>query len=201
MPARRKKTDALLQLAAKGPLRARDLAKARIPRAYLARLSERGVLEKVDRGLYRLIDAPLTELHSVAEVAKRLPSATVCLLTALSIHGLTTELPHRIWIFIDRHARMPKFAYPSLEVVRASGDALHHGVEIRQVEGVSVRLTTAAKTVADCFRFRRRVGLDVALAALRDYRRQRRGTVDALVEAAQKDRIFSVLRPYLEALA
>jgi predicted transcriptional regulator of viral defense system len=152
MPAGAGKTKKLLQLARKGPLRARDLADAGIPRAYLRRLSDRGLLERVDRGLYRLADAPVTELHSLAEVSKRVPHATICLLSALQLHGLTTEAPHAVWVLIDRHARMPKIAHPKLQVVRASGAAREHGVESRTIEGVPVRLTLAAKTVADCFR-------------------------------------------------
>jgi predicted transcriptional regulator of viral defense system len=195
------KTDALLRLARKGPVRARDLDRAGIPRTYLRRLCERGLLERVDRGLYRLADAPVTELHSLAEVAARVPHAVVCLLSALQVHGLTTEAPHAVWVLIDRHARAPKFSYPKLRVVRASGRAREHGVETRTVEGTRVRLTTPAKTVADCFRYRRHVGLDVAIAALRDYLRTRRGGVDALVEAARADRVHARMRPYLEALA
>jgi predicted transcriptional regulator of viral defense system len=200
-PASRTKTDVLLRLAQKGPIRARDLERAGIPRTYLKRLCNGGALEQVDRGLYRLADAPVTELSSLAEVAKRVPRATICLLSALQVHGLTTEAPHAVWVLIDRHARMPKLAYPKLEVVRASGHARDHGVVPRVVEGVKVHLTTPAKTVADCFRFRRHVGLEVALDALRDYLRKRAGTIDALVEAARADRIHPFMRPYLEALA
>jgi predicted transcriptional regulator of viral defense system len=195
------KTDALLRLARKGPVRARDLDRAGIPRAYLRRLCERGLLDRVDRGLYRLADAPVTELHSLAEVAARVPHAVVCLLSALQVHGLTAEAPHAVWVLIDRHARAPKLSYPKLQVVRASGRAREHGVETRTVEGTRVRLTTPAKTVADCFRYRRHVGLDVAIAALRDYLRTRRGGIDALVEAARADRVHARMSPYLEALA
>ncbi len=200
MPAA-SKTASLLRLARKGPVRARDLDQAAIPRAYLKRLCERGLLEQVDRGLYRLVDAPVTELSSVAEVAKRVPHAVIALLSALQIHGLTTEAPHAVWLLIDRHARMPKLNYPKLEVVRASGAAREHGVETRLIEGVRVRLTTPAKTVADCFRFRRQVGLEVAIAALKGYLKQRKGSIDKLVAAARADRIYPFMRPYLEALA
>lgn len=195
------KTRTLLRLARKGPVRARDLADAGIPRAYLRRLCDRGLLEQVDRGLYRLADAPVTELSSLAEVSKRVPHAVICLLSALQVHGMTTEAPHAVWVLIDRHARLPKVASPTLEVVRASGAAREHGVETRMVDGVKVHLTTPAKTVADCFRFRRHVGLEVALAALRDYLKKRKGSIDALVEAARVDRIHAFVRPYLEALA
>lgn len=200
-PSTSTKTATLLRLARKGPLRARDTDDAGIPRAYLKRLRDRGVLEQVDRGLYRLADAPMSELGSLAEVSKRVPHAIVCLLSALQVHGMTTEAPHAVWVLIDRHARFPRVASPKLEVVRASGPAKTHGVQTRTIEGVEVRLTTPAKTVADCFRFRRHVGLDVALAALKDYLRQGKGSIDALVEAARADRIYAFMRPYLEALA
>jgi predicted transcriptional regulator of viral defense system len=200
-PAATTKTAALLRLARKGPVRARDLDDAGIPRAYLKRLCDRGLLEQVDRGLYRLADAPVTELSSLAEVSKRVPHAVVCLLSALQLHGMTTEAPHAVWVLIDRHARMPKLASSTLEVVRASGAAREHGVETRVIDGVKVQLTTPAKTVADCFRFRRHIGLEVALAALKDYLKKRTGSIDALVAAARADRIFGFMRPYLEALA
>lgn len=199
-PRHTSKTDALIRLARKGPVRARDLDEAGIPRAYLQRLCGRGVLERVDRGLYRLVEAPATELSTLAEVAKRVPHAIVCLLSALQVHELTTESPHAVWVLIDRRARIPKLAYPKLEVVRASGPAREYGVETRVIDGVEVQITTPAKTVADCFRFRRHVGLEVALAALKDYLKTRKGNIDALAEAAGADRIYAFMRPYLEAL-
>jgi predicted transcriptional regulator of viral defense system len=196
----------LLRIARQGTLRARELDEAAIPRAYLRRLCDRGELVRVARGVYRIPEAPITELHTVAEVAKRVPRAVMCLLTALEIHELTTEAPHAIWIQIDRKDRAPSLTKPKLEIVRASGPAREHGVETRIVEGVPVRLTTAAKTVADCFRYRRRVGLEVAIEALRDYLRKtpgrkRVGTIDALIEAAMADRVYNLMRPYIEALA
>jgi predicted transcriptional regulator of viral defense system len=194
------KTAKLLQIARKGPVRARDLNEAGIPRSYLRRLCEDGMLQQVDRGLYRLADASVTELSSLAEVTKRVPHAIVCLLSALQVHALTTEAPHAVWILIDRHARIPKVAYPTLEVVRASGPARSHGVASRIIDNIKVQVTTPAKTVADCFRFRRHVGLEVALTALKDYLRKRKGSIDALVQAARADRIYAFMRPYLEAL-
>ena len=146
---------------------------------------------------------------SVAELPSIL-DAFVALLSALQVHGLTTEAPHSVWILIDRLARTPKVTYPKLEVLNARGPALVQGVETRTIEGVPVRLTTPAKTVADCFRYRRHVGLEVALAALRGYigrpvegggARRAGAPIDDLVEAARADRVSSVLRPYLEALA
>lgn len=197
--------DRVVELASRGPVTARDLADRGIPRAHLQRLCARGDLVRVERGVYRAADAETTELASVAEVAKRAPSVVICLLTALQIHGLTTEVPHEVWVLIDNRARAPSIGRPRLHVVRASGAAATYGVEARTIEGVPVRVTSPAKTVADCFRYRDHVGLDVALAALRDYRRIGRGrrgfTVDAFVAAARADRVYSVVRPYLEALA
>ena len=201
MPRPITKTAALLRMARKGLVRARDLEGAGIPRVYLSRLTERGLLEQVDRGLYQRADGQVTELNSIAQVAARVPHATVCLLSALQLHGLTAEVPHAVWIMIDRHGRMPKLTYPKLEVVRASGEAREQGLSARTVEGVRVSITTPAKTVADCFRYRSHVGLDVALAALRDYLRKHRNGIGALVISAKADRIYPLMRPYLEALA
>jgi predicted transcriptional regulator of viral defense system len=199
----------VLRLAARGPFRARDLDALGVPRAYLRRMVDRGLLERAGRGLYTAADAPVTELHSLVEVIARVPHATICLLSALQVHEMTTEAPHAVWVLIKTHARAPTLSSPRLKVIRAGGTALTHGVETRVIEGLSMRLTTPAKTVADCFRYRRHVGLEVALSALREYlsrspkRRAQdanRFSVDALVEAARADRVYSVVRPYLEAL-
>lgn len=194
------KMEALLELAKDGHVRTRDLAAQGIPRTYLRRLCDRGLLERVDRGLYRLVDAQITEFHALAQVCKRVPHAVISLISALRFHELTTELPHDVWVIIDRRARVPKLSYPKLQIVRASGTALSHGVETHCIEGVTVMITSPAKTVADCFRYRQHTGLDVAIAALRDYLTQYRVAVDPLVAAARADRIFAVMRPYLEAL-
>ena len=194
------KYDQLLRLARKGPIRARDLEKAGIPRVYLRRLSDRGLLVRTDRGVYRLADEEVTEHTALADVALRAPEATICLYSALQVHGLTTEIAQSVWIMIDRHARAPKISYPPIEVVRASGRARTHGMEKRRIEGITVRITNPAKTVADCFRYERHVGRDTALEALRDYFRKHRGGVDELVEAARADRVYTKMRPYMEAL-
>lgn len=201
------KTQLLVELSGAGPIRARDLATAHIPRSYLRRLCDQGVLERVDRGIYRLAEGAESELHILAQVGKRVPHGIVCLLSALQLHGLTVEVPRAVWLMIDRSARTPKVGYPALEIVRGSGLARSYGVESRVIEGVTVQVTSAAKTVADCFRYRRRVGLDTALQALRDYLRRRPGrnayqySIEALLAAARADRAHNVIRPYLEALA
>lgn len=204
------KSEALIRLARNGPLRSRELAAQGIPRSYLGRLVAQGLLERVGRGMYRAPNARITELHTIAETMKRVPHGAICLLSALQMHALTTEVPHAVWVLIDTHARAPRSTPTKLEVVRASGRALAHGVEQQIIEGVPVRVTSPSKTVADCFRYRRHVGLDVAISALREYLargrspKKNRGevfSIEALVAAGTADRISSVMRPYLEALA
>ncbi len=204
------KNEVLVRLARKGLLRSRELAAQGIPRSYLGRLVARGLLERVGRGLYRAPNARVTELHTIAETMKRVPHGVICLLSALQMHELTTEVPHAVWLLIDTHARVPRPTATKLEFVRASGAALTQGVEERSIEGVRVRLTTPSKTVADCFRYRRYVGLDVAISALREYLARGRSSkrnkenvfsIEALIAAGTADRISSVMRPYLEALA
>lgn len=201
------KLDQLRRLAARGPFRARESAAEGIPRSYVGRLVAAGELERVGRGVYRRAGRPGSEAESLAEVCLRVPHAVICLLSALQFHGLTTELPHAVWILIDTRARAPKLDTPALEIVRAHGEAREHGVERRRVDGVEVRVTSHAKTVADCFRYRRHVGTEVALSALREYLTLARGrdrpasvSLDALLAAARADRVSTVMRPYLEAM-
>jgi len=183
-----------------GILRPRDLAPARIPRSYLQRLVERGVLERTGRGLYRLADHDAAEHHSLAEGCKRVPHGVICLLSALRFHDLTTQAPFEVWMAIDLKARAPVAGYPPLRIVRMSGEARTTGIEEHRVEGVVVRVYSSAKTVADCFKYRNKVGLDVAIEALRDYRRAR-GNADDLWRHARVCRVANVIRPYLEATA
>jgi predicted transcriptional regulator of viral defense system len=183
-----------------GVLRPRDLSGAGIPRVYLRRLLDEGVLENPERGLYVLADAHPTEHHSLAEACKRVPHGVVCLLSALQFHGLTTQAPFEVWIAIAESARRPKVQSPPLRVVRFSGDSLTNGVEDNVVEGVPVKVYSPAKTVADCFKYRNKIGLDVALEALRDCWRKRKATMDELYHAAQVCRVGQVIRPYLESL-
>jgi predicted transcriptional regulator of viral defense system len=184
-----------------GVVRARDLASQGIPRVYLKRLQMKGVLEQVSRGLYTLVGAPVTEHHTLAETAKRVPHGVVCLLSALSFHKLTTQAPFEVWLAIDRSAREPRLDYPPLRIMRMSGEAREAGVEKHDIEGVPARITSAAKTIVDCFKFRNKLGLDVALEALRDYRRDRHRNLDDLWRFAKICRVANVMRPYLEAVS
>jgi predicted transcriptional regulator of viral defense system len=183
-----------------GVLRSRDLAATGIPRAYLRRLYAEGLLDNPERGLYVLAGAEPTEYHSLAEACKRVPHGVVCLLSALQFHGLTTQAPFEVWLAIAESARRPKVQSPPLRVVRFSGTALTYGVEEHTVEGVPVKVYSPAKIVADCFKYRNKIGLDVALEALRDCWRQRKATMDELYQAALACRVGRVIRPYLESL-
>ena len=184
-----------------GTARSRELVAAGVARAQLSRLVAAGELIRPARGVYALPGQGGSTEDSVLLVARRLPEATFCLLTALRLHGLTTQAPFEVWIAIDNKARMPQSGWPPLRVVRFSGEALTAGVEIRKLGKQRVRVTHPAKTVADCFKFRKLVGQDVALDALREALRTRAATVDTLWEYARICRVANVMRPYLEALA
>ena len=191
---------ALAMARVKGILRTRDLNAAAIPRVALTRLCRGKRLHRLSRGLYMLPETDITENHSLAEVATRIPHATVCLLSALRFHGLTTQAPYQVWIAIDVKARKPRVRDMPLRIVRFSGKARTHGVEEHLVENVTVRVTSTAKTVADCFKYRNKIGLEIALEALREYRRARKSR-DDLWRAAKVCRMASVMRPYMEAMA
>ena len=194
--------DRLLDLArTRGVLRSKDLAPLGIPRQTLARLHRRGVLDRVGRGLYVLPGADVTEHHTLVEAARRVPHGVVCLLSALRFHDLTTQDPFEVWLAIEGKARRPEPESIPLRVVYMSGGAFTEGVETHEAEGVEVRVYGAAKTVADCFKYRSRVGLDVAIEALKEYRWSPAFDADALWRCAQACRVSTVIRPYLEAVA
>lgn len=184
-----------------GVLRPRDLDAHGIPRIYLSRLCERGLLQRVGRGLYVLPNVDVSEHHTLAEACKRVPQGVVCLLSALRYHGLTTQSPFEVWLAIGSKAWRPQVDYPKLRFVRFSARTLEAGVEEHSIEGVLVRVYNPAKTVADCFKYRNKIGLDVALEALRDCRRQRQCTHDEIWHYAKICRVANVMRPYIEAIS
>jgi len=195
-------TDKILEIADQaGILRPRDLERYKIPRQYLYRLTNRGLLQRVGRGLYSLPDISPTEHRSLVEASKRVPNAVVCLLSALSFHDLTTQAPSEVWLAIDVKARRPKVDWPPLRFARFSEASRNAGIEEHSIEGVSVRVYNPAKTVADCFKYRNKIGLDVAIEALRDCRRQRKCTNDELWHHAKICRVANVMKPYLEAIS
>ncbi|MBU1750049.1 MAG: AbiEi antitoxin N-terminal domain-containing protein [Chloroflexi bacterium] len=183
-----------------GVLRPRDLDAHGIPREQLRRLHERGLVQRVGRGLYMLPDADVTEHHALAEACKRVPQGVVCLLSALQFHGLTTQAPFEVWLAVERKARLPRVDYPPLRFARYSAPALAAGVEQHHIDGVLVKVYSPAKTVADCFKYRNKIGRDVAIEALNDCLRQSQCTVDELWRYAQVCRVTNVIKPYLEAL-
>jgi predicted transcriptional regulator of viral defense system len=185
----------------KGLVRPRDLLAKNIPRDYLDRLHRRGLIERISRGVYAWPGADLGENQTLAEAARQVPRGIICLLSALQFHGIGTQQPHEVWLAIPPAAWRPKLEYPKVRVVRFSGAAYSHLVEEQNIRGVRIRVYNPAKTVADCFKYRNKIGLDVALEALRECWRARRCTMDHLFEAARICRMTHVMRPYLESLS
>lgn len=168
---------------------------------YVRRLTQRRQLVRLGRGLYAAASMEPTEHHTLAEVAKRVPKGTVCLLTALRFHGLGTQNPREVWLAVDRRAGIPRIDFTPVRIVRISGTAFSTGIDEHEIEGVTVRITSPARTVVDGFKFRNKIGVDVAVEALRDYRRLRKGTVDELWRQADRLRMARVIRPYWDAMS
>jgi predicted transcriptional regulator of viral defense system len=164
-------------------------------------MAQAGELERVGRGLYIAVGAAVTEHHTLVEAAARIPQAVICLLSALQYHRIGTQSPHEVWLAIDVKARKPVLDVPPVRIVRFSGRALSFGIETHELEGVRVKVTSREKTVADCFKYRNKLGLDVALEALREYLRSKKRSVDDLVRAARVCRVARVMQPYLESMA
>lgn len=191
----------VLKLARRRPLlRARDLAGHGIPTVMLSRLVAAGKLQRVARGVYSLPQSAISAHRSLAEVAIRVPRGVVCLLSALRVHEIGTQAPFEVWLALPQAMPAPRVKTPALRVVRMSGAALTEGIEQHVVDGVKVPVFNAAKTVADCFKFRNKIGLDVALEALGEAWRARKLTMDELWHYATIDRVHNVMRPYLEGL-
>lgn len=181
--------------------RSRDLAALGLTFRDLSQLIEDGAVERVARGLYRPRSAEPTEHHTLAAVCARVPQAIVCLLSALRVHEIGTQLPREVWIAIPHKARAPRMPEFPIRIVRFSGPSLRYGIQQIRIEGVSTRVTSPARTVVDCFRFRRLVGRSAAQEALREAIRERKTTVAEIWRAAEVCRARSLVRPYLEALA
>jgi predicted transcriptional regulator of viral defense system len=196
------KSEEVLALVKKeGILRPRDLKTHGIPREYLIRLYRQGLVKRTSRGLYIATDAEHGEHYTLAEVCKKVPNGVICLLSALRFHGFTTQSPFEIWIAIDFKARRPRLSGLSIRIVRFSGEAFHTGIEEHVIDGVHVRVFNPAKTVADCFKYRNKIGLDVSLEALRECWRERRCTMDQLWYFANVCRVTNIIRPYLESIS
>ncbi len=191
---------ALALLADRGMARLSEFRRAGIAQETVARLAREGAILRLTRGLYQLPDAELDANHTLAEAAKLVPKGVICLLSAAQFHRLTVHTPSAVWMAIVRTARKPRIDYPPLRIVRFSGAAFTIGVGEHEIEGVPVRIYGPAKTIVDCFRYRTKIGLDVALEALREGLRQRLCTPDDLYRDAQATRTWAVMRPYLEAM-
>lgn len=178
-----------------------DLTKVGLSFADLQRLVEAGEVEKIARGLYRRTDIAPNEFETLALVATAARGAIVCLLSALRFHGIGTQTPHEVWIAIGRKARKPSNLPARVRIFRFSGAALTYGVQKHVLLGVPVRVTSPARTVVDCFRYRKKLGIDVALEALRDAFRSRKATLEEIERAADACRARTVIRPYLESLS
>ncbi|MFH1701305.1 MAG: type IV toxin-antitoxin system AbiEi family antitoxin domain-containing protein [Candidatus Zixiibacteriota bacterium] len=183
-----------------GIVRPRDMDEYGIHRKYIHMLYNQGVLNRIGRSLYTLSETEPSENRSIAEACKRMPSGVVCLLSALRFHDLTTQSPYEIWMAIDNKARSPKELGIPIRIARFSGKVLTSGIEQHNIEGVTIRVYNPAKTVADCFKFRNKIGLDVALEALRDCHQSRKCTMDDLWKYAKICRVANIIKPYLESL-
>jgi predicted transcriptional regulator of viral defense system len=185
----------------KGIVRAKELNRLGIPTIYLTRLVQEGRIERVNRGLYRFPDAEVTEHFTLVQAVKKIPNGVVCLLSALSFHEFTTQLPHQIWIAVERGKWEAGLRDLPIRIFEFSGKAFNEGIEKHRIEGGTAKVYCPEKTVADCFKYRNKIGLDVAIEALRECRRERRCTNDDLWHYAKICRVANVMRPYLEAMA
>ncbi|MGC4033276.1 MAG: type IV toxin-antitoxin system AbiEi family antitoxin [Tepidisphaeraceae bacterium] len=182
-------------------LRTRDLGRYGIPRWALRTLVISGRAHRVGRGLYVANGTAATEVQSYVEAMKVVSHGVICLLSALRMHGMTTQAPFEVWVAVDVKARKPKADHPPMRFARFSGKALIEGVEVHRIRGTDVRVYSPAKTIADCFKYRNKIGIDVALEALRDGLRQRKATRDDIHRMAKLCRVSNVIRPYMESLA
>ncbi len=184
-----------------GLARTKDLEASGVTRSQLSRLVKEGLVLRQSRGIYVVAGHMPTAAHTLAHVAKRVPEGVFCLLTALRLHGLTTQSPAEVWLALPGKARRPRLDHPRLRIARFAGEALTEGIEQRQAEGVTLRVYSAAKTVADCFKYRNKIGIDVAVEALRDFTRRYRGGATDLAHFARICRVSRVMQPYLDAIA
>ena len=183
-----------------GLLRMSDAVRAGVHRDTLRAMVERGDLEKLSRGLYRLIDSPAPTHPDLAAVAVKVPQGVICLISALAYHELTTQIPHEVYLAIDRNSEPPRIDFPPVRTFRFSGSAFTEGVERHKVDSVTLRVYSREKTIADCFKFRNKIGLDTCVEALRRYRESRGFNPDALLSFAAICRVKQVMRPYIEAM-
>jgi len=184
----------------KGILRPKEVEEQGLPRKYIYRLVKEGKLEKISRGLYKIPGKNFPVDESMVEACKRIPDGVVCLLSALQFHRMTTQLPNKIWMAIEQESWKPDVDLP-VKFIRMSGDSYGKGVETYEVEGVSLNIFSPAKTVADCFKFRSKIGTDVAIESLKEYREEKKGTMDEVWKYAKINRVHKVMKPYMESIS
>lgn len=207
MPARRTKleTSALAKAKAAfrkhgGIMRMATAIEAGIHRNTLYAMRDAGVIEQLSRGLFRLADAPPLANPDLVTVARRVPRGVICLISALALHDLGTQIPHEVWLAVPRDSEPPRVDYPPIRVFRYADTAFTEGIETKKIDDTPVRVYSREKTLADCFKYRNKVGLDTAVEALKAYKQQGRIDTDALMRYAQTCRVANVMRPYLEAV-
>jgi predicted transcriptional regulator of viral defense system len=184
-----------------GVMRPCDLKSMGISDNYLLRLAQKGTLEKIGRGVYSFPNAMQNESRQLVEISARVPHSVICLISALQFHQLTTQAPSETWIALKSQSWKPKIEYPPIHVVWFSNSAFQFGIEEHYIENALVRVYSCAKTIADCFKYRNKIGLDVAIEALRDALRNRKATIDQIWQAAKICRVAKIMRPFLEATA
>jgi predicted transcriptional regulator of viral defense system len=182
-------------------MRVRDIVALGISREYIRKLHEKGLIEKVERGIYRMPHSPLTEHHTLVEASLKIPDGVICLVSALQFHDLTTQLPYKVWIAIRNDTRKPKTNNIPVKIFRFSENTLNAGVEEHIIEGVKVKIFNPAKTIADCFKFRNKIGLDIAIEALKDCIRKKQSSFDEIWKYAEICRVANIIKPYLQALS
>ncbi len=183
-----------------GILRTAQALKAGIHPKTLYAMRDSGVLERISRGVFRLSDCPPLSNPDLVTVAARVPSGVICLISALSFHEITTQIPHDVHVALPRGAEEPRLDYPPIRTYRFTGEAFTSGVDAYELDGVSISIYSPEKTLADCFKFRNKVGLDTVVEAIRFYRERRSIKVDDLMRYAKICRVNRVMRPYLEAI-
>jgi predicted transcriptional regulator of viral defense system len=182
-----------------GMMRMAEAVRAGVHRRTLYALRDAGILEQLSRGLYRLADGPPLGNPDLVTVARRVPKGVICLISALAFHDLTTQIPHEVYVAVPRESEPPRLDYPPIRVFRFGARASAAGIETHEIDGTSVRIYSREKTLADCFKYRNKIGIDTAVEALRRYREQGRIDVEVLLRHAQTCRVANVIRPYLEA--
>jgi predicted transcriptional regulator of viral defense system len=183
-----------------GTIRIKDLLERNIHPEFARRLVNKGIFVRSGRGLYILTDSEITEFHNLAIIGKRVPKGVICLASALSFHNIGTQLPRKVWLALKKGSAQPHLAYPPLSTVRLSGPCFSEGIDEHQIEGVTVKVYNPAKTVADCFKFRNRIGLEAAIEAARECLHEQKATSDEVYHYAKMCRVWNIMKSYLEAM-